>query len=163
MKGQKMVKIFSVLMILCCLFAVCEGALSMLKLNDEKKICDSEIKDREMQIVQLENGIASLEKGKAGYESNLSALRKGKAAYETNKNAYEIGKAALDQRAAELAAAKEAGTIDEASAAATAAQLETLFAELQKNKANLEEYEKIKAEAEEYEEGKAQVDALITK
>ncbi|MGI5986145.1 MAG: hypothetical protein GXY01_07570 [Clostridiales bacterium] len=163
MKGQKMLKVFSILMILVCVFGLAAGAMGILDVNDEKTAKENEKAEAEAQIAQLEEGIAALDAKKADYETGSAVLEDSRAEYVTGKDAYELSKANYDERLAQFNAAKEAGTIDDAAAAATQTQLDAIASQLEVAKANLEEYEAVEAKVEEYEASQAHIEAGIAK
>lgn len=158
MRGQKMLKVFSILMIFVCFFGIAAGAMGTLDLNDEKKVKQSENEAANAQITEIEKGIAALDANLSEYEAGSSYLEENEAEYITDKDAYSFSKTALDQKAADFAEANDAGLLDAATAAATQAQLDTLNAQLDMKKASLDQYEAVRAKVVEYETAKTKVE-----
>ena len=78
MKGQKLLKLCSVVMILACLFGLVAGGLGISDVVDVKQAKEAEKAETLEQIDTLAAGVEQLESKRADYEA-------GKAAYEQCK------------------------------------------------------------------------------
>ena len=161
MKGQNMLKVLSVMMIFVCIFGVSAGAFGVLNLKTEKSNKQSDKAAAEAQLTELEMGLSQLDADFSEYEAASSYLEENEAEYLTTKDAFDFSMTVLDKKAADFAAANEAGLLDNATSASTQAQIETLKAELEIKRASLEQYEAIRKNADDYEAAKAKIEASL--
>ncbi|MEA4895960.1 MAG: hypothetical protein VB064_11980 [Oscillospiraceae bacterium] len=156
MKGQKMLKVVSILLIIASLAVIVVGGLGVKQnILDIKTQKEAEAADANASIDKLEAGIATLESNRAAYEQGKEDLEAGQAQYDAGMKQLEESQAQYDAGSAELA--KNTAAYNEGKA--------TYNSGLAQYNAGLAEYNKKKAEYEaglaQYTAGKAQYDAGI--
>lgn len=161
MKGQKMLSICSLLMVVICLLGFATGALGFLSIRELKVTKDAESVDAQAKIATLVDAKASLEAQKADYETGKEALEAKKKQYESGKESYDASKSAYDANVADFEKAKSDGKMTDAQKEATQTSLDEVAAELDKAQEVLAEYESLQTSITEYESAKDSVDTGI--
>jgi len=159
MKSGKMLKAFSILMVLVSAFGIFSGIWGFIDTVNTKKVQEAERVQTEAQISQIEKDAATLNAKKAEYQADTASLIQNKATYESDKAAYDMLKTAYDAKAAEFKAETEAGHLDNAGTAETQSILDTGALKLKADKAKLTEYEATQTFVDNYKAKQAAIEA----
>ena len=159
MKSGKMLKVFSLLMVLVGVFGLFSGVWGFIDAVNTRKTQEAKRSQTEAQILQIEKETETLKAKKVEFQTDTAALIQNKASYESDKAAYDMLKTAYDAKASEFKAEKEAGHLDNASIAETQAILDTGGLKLEAGKAKLNEYEAKQTFVDNYKAEQAAVEA----
>ena len=86
-------KVFSIVLILACLFMLVAGAFGIKDILQEKSDGEKNKAETLEKLDTLKAGVAELEKNRAAYEEGLKAYEDGTAEYEQGQKDLEAGEA----------------------------------------------------------------------
>ena len=86
-------KVFSIVLILACLFMLVAGAFGIKDILQEKSDGEKNKAETLEKLDTLKAGVAELEKNRAAYEEGLKAYEEGTAEYEQGQKDLEAGEA----------------------------------------------------------------------
>lgn len=101
-------KVFSIVLILACLFMLVAGAFGIKDILQEKSDGEKNKAETLEKLDTLKAGVAELEKNRAAYEEGLKAYEDGTAEYEQGQKDLEAGEADYEAGKIKIANGKAA-------------------------------------------------------
>lgn len=101
-------KVFSIVLILACLFMLVAGAFGIKDILQEKSDGEKNKAETLEKLDTLKAGVAELEKNRAAYEEGLKAYEDGTAEYEQGQKDLEAGEADYEAGKTKIANGKVA-------------------------------------------------------